>query len=174
MLSYLSKLSVTAKGKGKTADSPQWAETFYFIHQLHCQLSLSLRKLWTQSHSPKFNVDHVLGPNGTLIYKACALRAELVNLLFPRLDQHPASSKNCRRKKKDIKWKLSALPVNHPQNATIEFPFATDNLPTNFFSFTQLLLSHSCHKHLPETAKTWPCTTKGNQHETLTFRSQEI
>jgi len=81
-------------------------------------------------------VDQVLGPNGTpfLIHKACALSAKLVNLLFPRLDQHPASSKNCRRKKIDIKKELNTLPINLPQSTTKEFPFAAENqLAHNFF-----------------------------------------
>ena len=60
----------------------------------------------------QFQVQSEPNPGGQpfLIYKTRAFSAKLANLLFPRLDQHPASSKNCRRKKK-ITRELSILHV---------------------------------------------------------------
>lgn len=108
MFPQLSKPSVRTKRRGKMVDSPKVRLS---IHVLAPSPTQSLRNLQTQNHNPKFKVDQVLGPNGTpfLIQRTCALSAKLVNLLFPRLDQHPPSSKNCRRKKIDIKRELNTL-----------------------------------------------------------------
>lgn len=100
----LPELSVTTKGREKIVGPLREVRfSFYFTYQFHLQLDLSLRNLWTQNYNPKLKVDFILGSNRKpfIIHKAHALSAKLANLLFPRLDQHSASSKKLQKKKKN-------------------------------------------------------------------------
>lgn len=73
---------------------------------------------------------------GFLIHEALAFSTELVNLLFPRLDQHPVLSKHCRRKrktnmrKKNIKTEPNTF---YTGTTTTQFPFVEDKLSTSVF-----------------------------------------